>query len=124
MKTRIITLLILLTTVVSAGAQDLLEMIKRDIIPAILNVEESPQEILAIEVLPLLKSHQHLVGIGRISKTIDAGDRSHHDDIPTIEQRAGRAQPKAFDQFVDAGFLPDIEIASRQIRLRLVVIVV
>ena len=31
MKTRIITLLILLTTVVSAGAQDLLEMIKRDI---------------------------------------------------------------------------------------------
>ena len=31
MKTRIITLLILLTTVVSAGAQDLVEMIKRDI---------------------------------------------------------------------------------------------
>ena len=31
MKTRIITLLILLTSVVSAGAQDLLEMIKRDI---------------------------------------------------------------------------------------------
>ena len=31
MKTRIITLLILLTTVVSAGAQDLIDMIKRDI---------------------------------------------------------------------------------------------
>ena len=31
MKTRIITLLVLLTSVVSAGAQDLLEMIKRDI---------------------------------------------------------------------------------------------
>jgi virulence-associated protein VapD len=31
MKTKIITLLILLTTIVSAGAQDLLEMIKRDI---------------------------------------------------------------------------------------------
>ena len=31
MKTRIITLLILITTVVSAGAQDLVEMIKRDI---------------------------------------------------------------------------------------------
>jgi hypothetical protein len=31
MKTRIITLLILLTSIASAGAQDLLEMIKRDI---------------------------------------------------------------------------------------------
>jgi hypothetical protein len=31
MKTRIITLLILLTTMASAGAQDLLEMVKRDI---------------------------------------------------------------------------------------------
>jgi hypothetical protein len=31
MKTRIITLLILLTSVISAGAQDLIDMIKRDI---------------------------------------------------------------------------------------------
>jgi hypothetical protein len=31
MKTRIITLLVLLTTIASAGAQDLLEMVKRDI---------------------------------------------------------------------------------------------
>ena len=61
--------------------------------------------------------------LGR-SQAVDAAHRGHHDGVPAGEQgrRGGVAEP--VDLVVDRAVLLDVGVARRQIRLRLVVVVV
>ncbi|MNI67292.1 hypothetical protein D3C73_1229160 [compost metagenome] len=60
----------------------------------------------------------------RVAQTIDRGNRGHHNDIPTLQQRLGRRQSHLLDVFVDRRIFLDECIRTRYVRFRLVIVVV
>ena len=60
----------------------------------------------------------------RRTETIDAGNAGYDDDIPPLEQGAGRRVPQLVDLVIDAGIFLDIRIRMGDVGFRLIVVVV
>ncbi len=63
------------------------------------------------------------VGLDR-PDAVDARHRGDDDDVVALEQRTRRRMAHAVDLLVDRGFLLDVGVGARDVRLRLVVVVV
>src|SRR5215204_3469797 len=98
--------------------------VELEVISGVLDLDQVPQNIVEIvEATPLQKDHLRAVLLGT-TETVDGGDASDHDDVPSGEQRARRRVPEAIDVLVDLGVLLDKGVRARYVSLGLVVVVV
>src|SRR4029077_7808581 len=72
-----------------------------------------------------LGQRHHLLAIApRISKSVDGGDCCHDDYVVALHETGCRAQPQPVDILVDRRILLDVRIGRRDVRFRLVIVVV
>ena len=60
----------------------------------------------------------------RVAEAVDARNAGNHNHVAALEQRARRRESQAVDLVVDRRFLLDVRVGSRNVSLRLVVVVV
>ena len=94
------------------------------IVAIVLNVDKRMNEFITLKrhLFIHVRSQPRII-FGR-PYAIYARDRRHDDHITTRKQGCRRLMPKHLDLLVDGGILLDIRITRRNIRLRLIVIVV
>ena len=98
--------------------------VKADVVALVLNGDEFPQNRVPVDLLPLVQGNDHLMIALRRAKAVNARHARHHDDIAALEQRAGCRVAQLIDLIVDRSVLLDICIRRRNVRLRLVEIVI
>ena len=75
-------------------------------------------------LMPFVEEEHHpVIRLGR-SEAVDARHRRDDERVAPLEQRARRGVPHPVDLFVDRRFLLDVGVGLRDVRLRLVVVVV
>ena len=74
--------------------------------------------------LALLEVDDHLAVGFRRSEAVDARDRGDDQHVAPGKQRGGGRQAQPLDLLVGLGFFLDVEVLARDVRLRLVVVVV
>ena len=95
-----------------------------DVVALVLHGDEAADQRVALDGLARLQPHVHaLVGLGR-PDAVDAGDGGDHHDVAPLEERGGGGVPHAVDLVVDQRVLLDIGVRLRDVRFRLVVVVV
>ncbi|MBV6417344.1 MAG: hypothetical protein CMLOHMNK_02006 [Steroidobacteraceae bacterium] len=102
---------------IAAGAQ--VELVAR-----VLHVGEAAQELALVEAVAALQVQHHREIGFRIAEAVDRGHGRDDDRVAPLEQRLGGRQAHLLDVLVDRGVLLDVGIARRDVRFRLVVIVV
>ena len=86
--------------------------------------DELAQQRVAVDDVALAQDlHVHLVGLGR-AEAEDGAHAGDDDHVAAGEQRGGGGVPEAVDLLVDRRVLLDVEVARRDVRLGLVVVVV
>ncbi len=86
--------------------------------------DEIGEQLALLDLLALGEREGHRrIGLDR-ADAVDAGDGGDDDDVVALEQRARRRMAHAVDLLVDGGFLLDVGVGARDVRLRLVVVVV
>ena len=98
--------------------------LKGDVVALVLNGDELAQDVLTRHRLPLVQRQDHLVIALRRAKTVDARNARDDDAVAPLEERARRRVAQFINLVVDRRILFDISVRRRNIRLRLVVIVV
>ena len=95
-----------------------------DVVAVVLDLHERPKDVVAIHALAL-RDRDHLLAIGhRVAETVDGADRGDDDDVVALHERRGRAQAQPIDVLVDRRVLLDVRVRRRDVRFRLVVVVV
>ena len=95
-----------------------------DFVARVLHLGQPADHVVLPQRVALLQVQDHAVVFGRIADAVDRGDRRHDHAIGTLEDRLGRRQAHLLDVLVDRAVLLDVEVARRDVRLRLVVVVV
>jgi hypothetical protein len=90
----------------------------------VLERHEVGDELALLDALADLHRERHRrVGLDR-PDAVDARHGGHDDDVVALEERAGRRVAHAVDLLVDRGFLLDVGVRARDVRLGLVIVVV
>ena len=77
-----------------------------------------------VDALAFLERERHRrIGLDR-TDTVDAGYRSDDDHVVALEQRPRRRMAHTVDLLVDRGILLDIGVGARDIRFRLIIVVI
>ncbi len=106
------------------AAQAELATAEIEIAPAVHHVNQPPRHRFQSRLLShFQEDHLRQVFLRR-AETVDAGDAGDDHDVTARQQRAGGSMSEAVDLLVDGGIFLDIGVGGRQIRLRLVVVVV
>src|SRR4029077_19674355 len=90
----------------------------------VLDVDQMPEHGVAPYALALVQSDRHRTVVERHAEAVDARDRCDDDIVAALEQRPSRGVAHAVDLLVARTVLLDVRVASRDIRLGLVVVVV
>ena len=98
--------------------------LKHGVVADVLRGDQLPQRLLAVVLLPHVQDQHPVLPLVRRAEAVDAGDGGDDDDVAARDQRRGRAQPEPRDVVVLGRVLLDVEIGLRDVRLRLVVVVV
>ena len=75
-------------------------------------------------LVALAQVQDHAVVLGRVADAVDRRHRRDDDAVRPLEDRLGRGQPHLLDVLVDRAVLLDVQVARRDVRLGLVVVVV
>ena len=95
------------------------------VVAGVLDRDELAQQLVAIDTSRRGCSSCMLLVVDlRRAEAVDAGDRGDDDHVAAREQRRRRGVAEAVDLVVDRGVLLDVEVAARDVGLRLVVVVV
>ena len=101
-----------------------LTRLKLEVVPLILDIYQPGEHVIAIDRLPDFQpDHHRPIILGR-PQPVDARDACHHDHVPPAHQRTRRGQPQPFDLLIDRSVLLDVDVALRNVRLRLIIIVI
>ena len=65
---------------------------KLHFVPLIVDIDQAPQKVLAGNGFPLFERDAHGLVVFGGAQAVDAGDRSHDDDISALQQGTGRLQ--------------------------------
>ena len=98
--------------------------LKLEIVPLVLDVDQLGEHFVAVDGLPDFEADHHRAVVFGRAEAVDAGDAGHDDHVAAADQGAGGGQPQPLDLLVDRGVLLDVDVALRDVRLGLVVIVV
>ncbi len=97
---------------------------ERLVVAVVLDRDELAQQGVAVDQLAAAQQlHVALVDFGR-AEAVDAGHRRDDDHVAAREDRSGRRVAQPVDLRVDRGILLDVEVATRDVGLGLVVVVV
>ena len=88
------------------------------------DIDQLARDVLALDLLALLEKQHHPVVRFRRSQAVDAAHRRNNQRIAALKQRTRRRQPQLVEFIVDGRFFFDIKISRRNVRLRLVVVVI
>ena len=94
------------------------------VVADVLDVDELPQEQVAVELLPHGEVDDPLLVLRRRADPVDARHGGDDDDVPPRHERGARRVAEAVDVVVPRGVLLDVEVGLRDVRLGLVVVVV
>ena len=98
--------------------------LERDVVAVVLDLHERAQDVVAVHALALRERHHLLAIRHRIAEAVDRAHRGDDDDVVALHERRGRAQPQPVDVLVDRRVLLDVRVGRRDVRFRLVVVVV
>ena len=94
------------------------------VVPRVLDVDELPEHHVPVD----LEADPERDGLVLVllggADAVDAGDGGDDEDVAPRQQRGRRGMAKPVDVVVDRGVLLDVEVRLRDVRLRLVVVVV
>ena len=94
------------------------------VVPLVLDIDQAAEGLVAVGLAaPPQADHHRAIILGR-AQAVNAGDAGHDDHVAATDQGAGRRQPQAVDLLVDRGVFFDVDVALRDVRLGLIVIVV
>ena len=95
-----------------------------DVVTGVLDIHQQAQEPIAFDLFVDLQDHRAVqVGL-RGAEAVNAGDRGDNHDVPARQQRGGRRVTQALHVLINGRVLLDVRIRLRDIRLRLVVVVI
>ncbi len=95
-----------------------------DVVARVLDVDEGPQQLVAVELLAHPQAHHAVDVLLRRAEAVDGGDARHHDAVAARQQAVRRRVTQPLHLLVDRGVLLDVGIALRDVGLGLVVVVV
>ena len=107
---------------VSADAE--LIALKGQVVALIADLHQFPQQLVEVTGLARPQRDHHVGIVDGVAQTVDAAHGRHHDHVPAFEKTRRRAVAQTFDLVVDGGILFDEGIRMRDVRLRLVVVVI
>ncbi len=97
---------------------------KVDIIPAVLNINQTTQQLIAVKLHTLLKTNQQaMIGLWR-AKPVNTGNRSDDQNITPGQQTARSTMPQLINLLVDRGILLNVGVCRGNVSFRLVVVVI
>ena len=94
------------------------------VVALVLNLDQLPQNLVAVDLLALLeRQHQTVVRLRR-AEAVDTGDAGDDQHVTALEERPGGREPQPIDLFVDDRLLLDVRVGGGHVGFRLVVVVV
>ena len=97
---------------------------ERLVVARVLDGDELAQQRVAVDLVAAAQDlHVHVVRLRR-AEAEDARDRRDDEHVAAGEERGRRGVAQPVDLLVDRGVLLDVEVAARDVRLGLVVVVV
>src|SRR5690348_3310334 len=90
----------------------------------VLHLGEALDRVTLRQAIALAQMQDHAVVFGRVADTVNCGDGAHDDAVGPLEDRFRGRQPHLLDMLVDRAVLLYVEVARRDIRLGLIVVVV
>ena len=94
------------------------------VVAVVARVHQLGQDLAPVQRVALAQEQQHPVVRLRRAQAVDARHRGHDDHVAPLEEAAGGGQPHPVDLVVDRRFLLDVGVGLRDVRLRLVVVVI
>ncbi len=98
--------------------------LQRHVISVVLDAYQPGQHLVAVDHLANPQGHHGLAVVLGRADAVDARDAGHDDHVAAADQGAGGRQAQPFDVLVDRGVLLDVNVALRDVGLRLVVVVI
>ncbi len=95
-----------------------------DVVAGVLEVDELAQYLALVDLIPHGQAQDAVPVLGGRAEAVDARHRRHHDHVTPHEQRRRRGVAQPVDLVVDGRVLLDVGVGRRQVRLRLVVVVI
>ena len=94
------------------------------VVPLVLDLDELPENLGSVDTLSALEWQQHAVIRLRGPQPIDTRHTGDNEDVAALEESPRRREPHAVDLVVDGRFFLNVRIGGRDVRFRLVVVVV
>src|SRR5262249_572086 len=94
------------------------------LIAIIENFDQPPGNVFAPDLLAFLKEQQHAVVGVRRTETIDAAYGGNDYAVSPLKQRLGCRESEVVELIVNRRFLLDVDVAGRNVGLRLVIVIV
>ena len=94
------------------------------LVARVLHLGQPADRVALRQRVAFLHVQDHAVVLGRVADAVDRGDRRHDHAVRALEDRLRRRQPHLLDVLVDRAVLLDVEVARRDVRLGLVIVVV
>ena len=95
-----------------------------DVVAGVLQVDQSAQDVALIMLASHGESEDAVPVLVGGTEAVDAGDRRHHDHVAAHQERRCGGVAQAVDLVVDRRVLLYVGVRSREVGLRLVVVVV
>ena len=95
-----------------------------DVVALIADIDELAHELLRVTLLTGAQRNDHVGIVDRVAETVDTRHGRDDDHVPPLKQaRRGRVA-QTLDLIVDGGVLFDERVRVRDVRLRLIVVIV
>ena len=98
--------------------------LKIHVISCILDVNQTPEHIIAVLLHPRSQGNRHVLVVNRATKSVDTGNARHNNDISALRQSRRSRVTQLINLIVDVRILFNVRIRRRHISLRLVIIVI
>ena len=98
--------------------------LKGDVVALIARLDELAQKLIHVPALSGAHGDRHIGEIIRLAQAVDTRHGGDDDNVPPLQKRKRRREAKAVDLIVDGAVLFNVRIRVRDVRLRLVIVVV
>ncbi len=98
--------------------------LERDVVPAILDSNQGAEDFVARDLLTLGQRDHLLTILDGIAQAINRRDRGDDDHVLAFHETRRRAKAQPVNVLVDRGVLFNIRVGRRNVRFRLVIVVV